>query len=387
MKKFWKRSFGFGMGILSSLGLFPGFHHDSKPLAPTFEPEDTQNNQMLYLEHAKSMFSDDFTGMTAHRSHSSHRSHRSHRSHSSHRSHYSSSSSKATSSYTYRSTEGGYRRNKNPVAQDQTVKTMEDAPKTIYLRARDKDKDPLTYKIIDSPKHGKILKDGKKITYIPHLEFSGADTFTFKANDGLADSNLATIRVIVTGENDAPITSNQNIQLLKNTSAVIHLFGYDAEDEQLTFKIQKAPSKGVLTGTNGQLTYTPYPDTTGKDFFTFIARDGNHSSRAAMVTIGIRDSNSPPRALSSQHAVMLNGQEQIELKAIDEDGDPLTYSIQSLPQHGTLSGEIGAGAITYKPKPGYTGIDGFQFIANDGISASNTGQIVIIVTGVEIHED
>ena len=34
-------------------------------------------------------------------------------------------------------------------------------------------------------------------TYTPNTGYSGADTFTFKANDGVADSNVATVDITV----------------------------------------------------------------------------------------------------------------------------------------------------------------------------------------------
>lgn len=41
-------------------------------------------------------------------------------------------------------------------------------------------------------------------TYTPNTNFTGADTFTYVANDGSGDSNLVTVTINVTAQNDAP---------------------------------------------------------------------------------------------------------------------------------------------------------------------------------------
>src|SRR2546429_9258965 len=42
------------------------------------------------------------------------------------------------------------------------------------------------------------------VIYTPAANYSGPDSFTFKANDGTADSNIATVTISVTAGNDAP---------------------------------------------------------------------------------------------------------------------------------------------------------------------------------------
>src|SRR5262249_1339866 len=41
-------------------------------------------------------------------------------------------------------------------------------------------------------------------TYTPDPDYNGPDSFTFKANDGSLDSNIATVSITVTPSNDAP---------------------------------------------------------------------------------------------------------------------------------------------------------------------------------------
>ncbi|HKQ22476.1 MAG TPA: Ig-like domain-containing protein, partial [Nitrososphaeraceae archaeon] len=88
--------------------------------------------------------------------------------------------------------------------------------------------------------------------------------------------------------------------------------------------------------------------------------------------------NSPPTANSQ---IALTGKDTIKrlgLTASDPDNNPLTYSIVSQPQHGTITG--GTGQVrTYTPTAGYTGTDSFTFRANDGNANSNTATVSITV--------
>lgn len=74
-----------------------------------------------------------------------------------------------------------------------------------YLHATDADSDPLTFEIVTPPAHGNvIIQDSKTKTYAytPDEGYSGVDQFTFRASDGLADSNTATtyLTIIPSGQ-------------------------------------------------------------------------------------------------------------------------------------------------------------------------------------------
>jgi len=54
-----------------------------------------------------------------------------------------------------------------------------------------------------------VNTDGS-FSYTPNALFSGTDSFTFKANDGLADSNAGTVTITVNHVNHAP-TANDGV--------------------------------------------------------------------------------------------------------------------------------------------------------------------------------
>ncbi|MBK6594261.1 MAG: tandem-95 repeat protein [Burkholderiales bacterium] len=97
--------------------------------------------------------------------------------------------------------------NDAPVAQDNVATLLEDGRITLALmgKASDVDGDTLTLGIVDQPAHGMLtLNADNTVSYAPAGNWSGEDVFTYRVNDGLADSNIATVRLIVNAVADAP---------------------------------------------------------------------------------------------------------------------------------------------------------------------------------------
>lgn len=104
--------------------------------------------------------------------------------------------------------------NDAPVANNDYYKIDEDTTLTIFapgILANDTDieNDPLTAILINGPTNGQLtafIGDGS-FSYNPNENFSGSDSFTYKANDGDADSNIATVHLTVDPVNDEPVAN------------------------------------------------------------------------------------------------------------------------------------------------------------------------------------
>lgn len=69
----------------------------------------------------------------------------------------------------------------------------------VLVGSADVDDDPLTAVLDDGVDHGTlVLNSNGTFTYTPYPNFWGTDSFTYHANDGTADSNLATVTITVT---------------------------------------------------------------------------------------------------------------------------------------------------------------------------------------------
>lgn len=90
--------------------------------------------------------------------------------------------------------------NTAPVASDASFRTAANTPVSGTLTASDSDGDALTYSIVDNGTKGKaVVTDASTgaFTYTPNGGETGTDMFTFKANDGQSDSNIATVTVAI----------------------------------------------------------------------------------------------------------------------------------------------------------------------------------------------
>ena len=83
-----------------------------------------------------------------------------------------------------------------PLAYDQSLTTNQGIPIQARAIAADEDQDTLTYSEVIPPAHGTLsFRTDGTFTYTPADNYFGDDSFTWKANDGKLDSNVATVRI------------------------------------------------------------------------------------------------------------------------------------------------------------------------------------------------
>jgi len=110
----------------------------------------------------------------------------------------------------------------------------------------------------------------------------------------MAYSGLATVQVTVTAVNDTPVADALGVTTSEDTSTSITLSGSDVESPLVSFELVSVPSKGVLSGTLPNLTYTPSPDAVGLDGFAYRTFDGVAYSAVSTVSIVIAAVNDSP---------------------------------------------------------------------------------------------
>ena len=177
--------------------------------------------------------------------------------------------------------------NSPPVAQNQSVTMSEDSQLDIILIATDPEGDPLTYTIVTQPTNGTAVLTGNTVDYTPDANYNGPDSFTFKANDGTTDSNVATVSIDVTAVNDAPVASDQSVTTDEDTMIQITLEATDVDGDPLTYVIVTQPTNGTAVLTGNTVDYTPDANYNGPDSFTFTANDGTTDSNVATVSIDV----------------------------------------------------------------------------------------------------
>lgn len=275
--------------------------------------------------------------------------------------------------------------NAPPVVDPVTLSTTVNTALAGTLTGTDADGDILTFtEGSAAATHGSVVvnSDGA-FTFTPVTGFAGAATFTYRANDGSADSADATVTINVTSTtNTAPAVSPVTFSTSVGTAVSGTLSGTDAEGNTLTF------SEGSTTAThgtvainpNGTFTFTPAGGFSGVATFSYKASDGHLSSDDAVVTINVATevNTAPvvsPMTLSTAKNTAVSG----ALTGVDADGDTLTFSKGNV---GETHGKVVInpnGTFTFTPKNGFTGVATFSYKASDGKLTSNTATVTINV--------
>jgi VCBS repeat-containing protein len=282
--------------------------------------------------------------------------------------------------------------NDAPVAVDDSYSTNEDTPLTVVAPGvlgndTDADGDPLTAILLSDTSNGTlILNADGSFTYTPSANYNGPDGFTYIANDGTADSNVATVSITVNPVNDAPVANDDSIFTDMETPVTINVLANDTDgdgnlDPEST-ELTDFPEGFFENLGGGLILYRPSPGYVGFDSFTYRIWDTDGLSDTAIVTIGVGTTGNQPVANSDSVITEIDTPVIIDVAANDTDGDgnldPSTAIATTLPGHGTLTNN-GDGTFNYTPESGYHGLDSFYYQISDTDGNSATAMVTIQV--------
>lgn len=265
------------------------------------------------------------------------------------------------------------------------------------MSATDPENNTISYQIVDFPSQGTLQgclglgASGLLCQYNPPAGQNNISvTFTYRAQDNLgALSSLRTVKVIIKNTNDSPVlTGTLSVNTTEDVSVNFNLIqGSDTETviASLRYLIQTPPTNGTISGCADQAgstgrsditcTYKPNLDYNGADSFSYVVQDGRgNNSTPLTVNITIVANNDAPR-FDDSDSLIVSMDEDVPSNftlpsAIDPDLDPIIYSINVAPQHGTLSPgcftSVGmSNGCRYTPALNYFGEDSFSYKASD----------------------
>ncbi|MCZ8190879.1 MAG: Ig-like domain-containing protein [Microcystis sp. LE19-338.1B] len=289
--------------------------------------------------------------------------------------------------------------NDAPIANPDSYTLDEDTTLTINapgVKGNDTDgeNDSLTVNLVSSVTKGILnLNPNGSFNYTPEANFFGTDSFTYKVNDSLADSNITTVTLTVKPINDAPIANPDSYNTLRNTTLNIPAAGVlnndtDTENEPLTAVIETNSSNGNLTlNSDGSFSYTPNTDFIGTDSFTYRANDGTvNSNNLATVSINVLAGNTSPVAnpdsynLDEDNTLTINAP-GVKGNDTDAENDSLTVNLVSSVTKGILTLNPN-GSFNYTPNTGFVGTDSFTYQVNDGLADSNITTVTLTVNPI-----
>lgn len=252
--------------------------------------------------------------------------------------------------------------NDPPVADAQTVVTVQNVAKRLKLTGSDQENDPLTYKIVTLPAKGILSGTAPNLTFTPILNVNGSDSFTFVVNDGLADSLPATVMLNISPVNSSPTISSlvdQTIDEDAITGAIAFTVS-DVETEATLLSVTGQSSNPSLidsahiafegSGSNRTVTLTPLPNQSGTSTITLTVRDGDGGQASWSFRLIVRPVNDAPVLSAISNQVVDEGTTLIVNAAasnIESATETLTFCFVSSPPGASI--DPVTGVVTWTP--------------------------------------
>jgi Ca2+-binding RTX toxin-like protein len=205
--------------------------------------------------------------------------------------------------------------NHAPVAVNDSYSTNEDTTLTVSAAGvlandSDVDGDQLHPILVSGPAHGSVtLTADGAFSYSPIANYNGADSFTYKANDGQADSDVATVSLTVNPVNDAPVANDDIAGVAKGRAITVDaqhavlVNDGDLDGDSLSVSAVNGSAANVgraVVGTFGSLTVSADgsygyvankgnlpPQIVAQDSFSYTVSDGHGGISAAKLTVAI----------------------------------------------------------------------------------------------------
>ncbi len=210
------------------------------------------------------------------------------------------------------------------------------------------------------------------------------------ATDG--DDAAAGDQPTVLRTNAAPVARDDPATTAEDTPVAITILANDSDvDGNLdptTVTITTGPAHGTVAvnPTTGVVIYTPAPNYTGPDQFTYRVCDSAGACDRAVVDITVTPVPDPPAAANDTATTDEDTPVVINVLANDTDPegdlDPTTVSVPSAPAHGSTSVNPVNGRITYTPDPDYHGPDTFTYQVCDLTALCDVATVVVTVVSV-----
>ncbi len=282
-----------------------------------------------------------------------------------------------------------------PTADDDAGATAEGGSVIVNVLDGDADAEgsALTVTNLSVPANGTAtLNADGTVTYTHNGSETISDSFTYTANDGTADSAVATVNITVTPVNDVPQAVADSGTLDEGGSVTIDLLANDSdgENDPLSVTGMTQPAHGqLLDNGDGTITYNHDGGESTSDSFTYTASDGTDASAVTTVTLTINPVNDAPVANPDSFSVGFNSSNNpldVLLNDTDAEGSALTINtpLGATSNGGTVSTD--GGTITYTPADGFNGTETFTYSMTDGTANSADATVTVIVSDNQAPE-
>jgi DNA/RNA endonuclease G (NUC1) len=241
--------------------------------------------------------------------------------------------------------------NDAPSANSQVVTTNSNTPVAITLAGNDLETADLVFEVTVNPAHGTLAGAGPNLTYTPHTNYSGPDSFEFTVRDSgdgaspALTSAAATVSITVKDTVAPAITAPANVTV--NTGEGAKSCGTVVTEAQLGTATASDNAGNVSIARNGVPSGSVFP--VGTTTITYIATDAAGNSTSATQIVTVIDNTAPTLTVPAPTSVFANGTGKATIPNVvagtiaSDNCGPVT--VAQSPLAGTVVG-IGSHTIT-----------------------------------------
>lgn len=265
----------------------------------------------------------------------------------------------------------------------------------INVLANDFDGDGDTLSVVSArASNGTVVINGDgTLSYTPRIEFSGTDTITYTISDGRGGTSTATVDIIVTPVNDAPVPVG-SLPSQSNVDAAQGIFvgtsqGFSDPDNgfgELTYSATGLPPGLSIDANSGAITGTIDNSASqggSGGVYNIVVTATDPDGLSATQNFAWMITNPPPQANNDGGSTNEDTPATINVLANDRDPDgdaPLTVISASAP-NGTVV--INAdGTLTYTPNANFNGNDVITYTISDGEGGTDSAVYNMTVVAV-----
>ena len=272
--------------------------------------------------------------------------------------------------------------NTAPNAVGDSYSTDEDTPLSVPANGvlgndTDTENNALTAALVSGPANASsfTLNPDGSFDYMPNPDFNGMDSFTYKANDGQADSSTVTVTITVNAVNDAPslsgVSATLTIDELVNNGFIASADDIDVPTQTLTFSLVGAPSGASIDASTGQFLWTP-DETQGPGTYPFTVRVSDGEANTDFnITITVNEVNVAPTLSNVPATATIDELAAYSFTAGTSDADipaqTLTFSLVGAPAGASIDPSTGQFSWTPSEAQGNGSAYSFTVRVSDGV--------------------
>lgn len=277
--------------------------------------------------------------------------------------------------------------NDPPTATPIEVFSYQDQSESISLNSgiSDDSNSAFTFELIETNFNGTIeLTSTGTLIYTPSPYVTGYFDLVYSVCDegGLCDEVSSQIYILYLNDEpqveDAAFSTNEE----QDYSGTLAPYTYEPDQEEVTYQVINAPLHGTLNlASDGTFTYSPDPEYSGFDQFTYAACDPMAVCAIGVMDIEVVFMNDLPVAVDDYFMVMEDDDVTgtVATNDIELDIEVDSYTVYTMPEHGTLMLNEN-GTFTYVPFANYYGMDEAWIMMCDPCGACDLSILTFEVT-------